>query len=194
MAVAARLKLAGLKLAGPKLAGLKVATTAVVVTVVVTLAACGSGTKPEAWAGQVCDALTPWRAQIAQLNARAQQQMSSAGTPAETRASLLELLAGGQTASETARAAVVAAGAPDVDGGAEVAGRFAASLEKTRDAYAHARAAVAALSTNDASTFYDGVVSVMTTLNAEYARSGVDTSKLDSVELRNAFDKTDRCR
>jgi hypothetical protein len=182
MAVAARLKVAS------------VAATAVVVTVVVALAACGSGTKPETWAGQVCDALTPWRAQIAQLNAHAQQQMSSAGTPDETQASLLELLAGGQTASETARAAVVGAGAPDVDGGAEVAGRFAASLEKTRDAYAHARVALQALATNDASAFYAGVVSVMTTLNAEYARSEVDTSKLDSVELRTAFDKSDKCR
>ena len=156
--------------------------------------AAGSAKNPEAWAGQVCAALTPWRGQIAQLNARAQQQVTAASTPTQTRDSLLDLLAGGETASETARAAVVAAGAPDVDGGTEVAGRFAASLEQTRDAYADARAELLALSTNDGSMFYAGVASVLSTLNAEYARAGVDTSGLDSVELRTAFDKAESCR
>ena len=169
---------------------------------VATLVACGtdsgsaagSAKNPAAWAGQVCAALTPWRGQIAQLNARAQQQVTATSTPTQTRDSLLDLLAGGETASETARAAVVAAGAPDVDGGAEVAGRFAASLARTRDAYADARADLLALSTNDGSMFYAGVASVLSTLTAEYARAGVDTSGLDSVELRTAFDKVDGCR
>lgn len=168
--------------------------TGLLVIVVAAVAACGSGPAPEAWAGQVCDALLPWRARIDQLNARTKEQMAAATTPAQTQANLLELLAGGEAASETARAAVVAAGTPDVDGGAEVAGSFAASLTQVRDAYAHARVDVAALSTGDPGTFYSGVVSVMTTLNAEYARSGLDTSKLDSVELRQAFDKAGRCQ
>jgi hypothetical protein len=160
--------------------------------------AAGSTKNPAAWAGQVCAALTPWRGQIALLNARAQQQVTAASTPTQTREDLLDLLAGGETASETARAAVVAAGAPDVDGGTEVAGRFAASLAQTRDAYAAARAELLALSTDDGSSdgsrFYAGVASVLSTLTAEYARAGVDTSGLDSVELRAAFDEADGCR
>ena len=167
---------------------------ALLAALTVMLAACGSGPAPEAWAGQVCDALTPWRARIAELNTSAQQQVSAASTPAQTQASLVQLLAGGEGASETARAAVVAAGTPDVDGGDKVAGRFVESLAKARDAYAHAAADLRALSTADAAVFYDKVASVLATLNTEYASSGVDTAGLDSTELRNAFDKVDRCQ
>jgi hypothetical protein len=182
---------------------------AIAATVVAIVTACGSsptpngptpngptpkGPTPQVWAGQVCAALTPWRAQIADLNTRAQQQMSAASTPAETQANLLRLLAGGESASETARAAVVAAGTPDVDGGAEVASRFAASLGQARDAYAHAKTDLAALSTHDPAVFYDGVAKVLATLTTEYGRSAVDTTSLDSVPLRNAFEKVDRCQ
>ena len=163
-------------------------------SVMVTLTACGSGPTPESWAGEVCGALTPWRAQIAELNVDAQEQMSAAGTPAQAQAGLVRLLAGAESASETARAAVVAAGTPDVDGGDEIAGRFAASLRQARDAYAHARGDLQALPTTDAAVFYRRVASVLATLNAEYARSGVDTAGLESVELRDAFDKVDRCQ
>lgn len=166
----------------------------VVIVTVVALAACGSGPAPETWAGQVCGVLIPWRTQIGELNTRAQQQMSTASTPAQTKASLLDLLAGGASASEKARAAVVGAGTPDVDGGKTIADRFAQSLAKTRDAYSHAHDDLGRLSTSDPSAFYGGVARVMSTLNDEYSRSGVDTHDLDSVELREAFDKVDQCQ
>jgi hypothetical protein len=120
--------------------------------------------------------------------------MASATTPAAAKDDLLQLLAGAQGASETARAAVAAAGAPDVDGGAEVAKRFTTSLERVRDAYAKARTDVQALSTDDASAFYDGVAGALSRLNTEYSASAVDTTALDSVELRTAFDGIDECR
>ncbi len=145
----------GLRLAGGALA-------------LLVLAGCGSGPSAQDWAGQVCGALTPWRASIADLNTQAQRQISANSTPAQTQATLLALVRGGQDASETARAAVAAAGTPDVAGGEEVAGRFVTSLADTRDAYAHAHADLAALSTADAATFYDGVAAVLTTLTTEY--------------------------
>ena len=160
----------------------------------VLLTACGSGVPAGEWAGRVCSALVPWRTQIADLNARAQHQMSTASTPAQTRDNLLELLSGAETVSESARSAVAAAGTPDVDGGDEVARRFKASLEGTRDAYARARGDLQALPTDDAEGFYDGVVVVMTRLTEEYAKSGVDTTTLDSPELREAFEGVDQCR
>jgi hypothetical protein len=158
------------------------------------LAACTSGPKPDEWAGHVCAALRPWRSTITDLNARAQQQMTAATTPDQARASLLQLLAGAQTASENARAAVAAAGTPDVTGGAEIARRFVTSLERVRDAYSRARTDVQALATRDDSAFYDGVAAALTRLNAEYAASAVDTTAIDSVELRAAFDGIDECR
>ena len=158
------------------------------------LAGCGGGTGPDEWAGRVCGALAPWRTRIADLNAEAQRQMTGASTPEQARSHLLALLAGGESASETARAAVAAAGTPDVDGGAEVAHRFAASLQGARDAYAHARASIEVLSTQDTTAFYDGVVGVMARLNQEYTASALDPSRLDSLELRRAFDGVEQCQ
>jgi hypothetical protein len=159
-----------------------------------SLAACGSAVPADEWAGGVCGALVPWRTQISDLNAQAQRQMSVTSTPEQTRENLLALLAGAETASETARAAVANAGTPDVDGGDRVAHQFTASLARTRDAYARARADLQALPTHDARAFYDGVVVVMTKLTAEYAKAGVDTARLESSELREAFDSIEQCR
>jgi hypothetical protein len=162
--------------------------------VLALLAACSGGTPPDEWAGRVCAALTPWRGQIDDLNASAQRQVSAAATPTDTRAGLLELLAGAEAATESARTAVVAAGTPDVEGGAEVARRFVDALAAGRDAYAGARTELQALPTGDADAFYDGVVAVLGRLNEAYARSAVDTTELDSPRLREAFERVPQCR
>jgi hypothetical protein len=164
------------------------------VLLLASLAACASGVPADEWAGRVCGALAPWRAQISDLNAQAQRQMSATSTPEQTRDNLLTLLTGAEAASETARAAVAAAGTPDVDGGEKVAHQFTASLEGTRDAYARARKDLQALPTGDAAAFYDGVVAVMSALTAEYTKSGVDTGRVESPQLRRAFDGTEQCR
>ena len=158
------------------------------------LAACATGTPPGEWAGRVCAALGPWRAEIDSLNASAQRQISAAATPAQTRAGLLELLLGAERATESARAAVVTAGTPEVDGGEDVARSFAASLASSRDAYGRARATLQALPTHDAGAFYDGVVVLMARLTEDYAQSAVDVTRIDSPELRDAFDRVDRCQ
>jgi hypothetical protein len=160
----------------------------------VLIAGCGSGTPPDEWASQICGALTPWSTQISDLNIQAQRQMTTARTPSEAKSHLLELLAGAERSSETARAAVAAAGRPDVPGGEDVARRFESSIEGARDAYAHARDDLAALPTQDATVFYDGVTAAMSRLNREYAMSAVDPSRLDSPELRRAFDGAEQCR
>jgi hypothetical protein len=160
----------------------------------VGLVACGGGTPPDAWASQVCHALGPWRTQISNLNAEASARMTTASTPDQARSHLLELLAGAEAATETARASLAAAGTPDVDGGEEVARRFSASLEGARDAYAHARSDLQALPTHDPARFYDGVVTVFSRLSRDYLASGLDPGKVDSVELRQAFDRIEQCR
>jgi hypothetical protein len=162
--------------------------------VLALLAACSGGTPPDEWAGKVCAALSPWRGQIDTLNASAQRQVSAAGSPDQARAGLLELLAGAETATESARAAVAAAGTPDVDGGEEVARRFERALAGTRDAYARARSDLQALPTQDEDAFYDGVVAVLARLGEAYANSAVDTTELDSPRLRVAFDGAWQCR
>ncbi len=158
------------------------------------LGACGGGPAPAAWAAAVCSALAPWRTEIGSLTERAQKQLTPATTPAQAKENLVRLFGGAQTASETARTKVAAAGVPDVDGGAEIARQFENSLAGARDAYGRAKTAVERLGTGDATAFYDGVQAAMATLTEEYGRSALDTTRLRSVELQRAFDEVPECR
>ena len=158
-------------------------------------AGCGStGVGPRTWAKTVCGALTPWRTQISDLTGQVQQQMTRATTPTQARQQLVTLLSGAHDASENARRKVAAAGIPDVDGGGRIAKQFVESIAAARDAYGHARDTVSTLDTSRPVPFYDAVTMAFQKLNAEYAASAVNTSKLDSAELRKAFDEVPECR
>lgn len=157
-------------------------------------AGCSSGPAPRAWAATVCTVLSPWRAEIGTLLARTQQQMTVKTTPAQAKENLVRLFGGAEAASETARAGVERAGVPDAERGKLVAQSFTASLAAVRDAYGRARLGIAALATNPKETFYTKVATVVGTLNTEYSRSQLDTSRLDSVELKKAFDEAPECR
>jgi len=155
---------------------------------------CSSGSEAEDWAGQVCTALAPWKAAIADLNSRGGQQMTGATSVAQTRESLDGLLAGAESATETARSKVLAAGVPDVHGGAAVAASFVSSLTGVRDAYTRAKADLMALPAADDKAFYDGIVLIMGRLNDEYNLSAVDLDGLNSPELKAAFESSPACR
>lgn len=168
---------------------------AVACTLVFLCGACGSdGPAPRVWAASVCEALAPWRAEINNLTRSTQQQMTAQTTPAQAQENLVRMLGGAEQASETARRAVAEAGVPDVAQGEVVSREFVSSLAAVRDAYGRARAAIERLGTGQASTFYDGVKAAVDTLNQEYDASAPDTSKLDSPELKQAFDEVPECR
>ena len=50
------------------------------------------------------------------------------------------------------------------------------------------------LGTGTPTEFYDGVRAAVETLNKEYDASALDTSKLNSEELKEAFDEVPECR
>jgi hypothetical protein len=159
-----------------------------------SLVACSSAPGPRVWAASVCSALAPWRAEIGTLSSRTQQQMTAETTPAQAKENLTRLFGGAESASEKARAGVEKAGVPDVDGGDRVAESFQSSLGAMRDAYGRARAGIQALATSPSKAFYAQVGAVVDKLNTEYQQSSLDTSKLDSKELKQAFDEVPECR
>jgi len=166
-----------------------------VVPLLGVLAACGSaGVPPQAWAGSVCMAVTPWRAKITELTAETQRQMSTATTADQARSGLTDLFSGAESASESARSAVAAAGTPAVDGGEEIARRFAGTLAAARDAYGHARRDIEGLATADEAAFYGRVRTVLGTLDSEYNASALDVSGVASEDLRKAFEDSPQCR
>ena len=155
---------------------------------------CSSTVAPRTWATTVCQSLAPWRAAISRLNETAQTEMASTTTVTDTRTHVLELLDGGRFASERARAAVAAAGVPDVTGGAEIEKRFITALAAVRDAYGRAATTVGNLSTDDASAFYAGVRSAFAQLNTDYSKAGADPSAIASAELQADFAQVPACR
>lgn len=168
--------------------------TAVLATVLSLTAGCGGGPSAEAWAASVCAALTPWQAEISDLTHRTEQQMTAQTTPAQAKENLIRLLGGAEAATETARRKVAEAGVPDVERGEAVAGAFVAALAGVRDAYGRAKRTVEGLATTEAEAFYDGVEAAMKTLNEEYNASALDTTNLNSPELKRAFDEVPECR
>ncbi|SCG46559.1 hypothetical protein [Micromonospora inositola] len=167
--------------------------TVVLATLALVVTGCG-GPSPRAWAASVCEALTPWRAEINKLTSSTQQQMTAQTTPAQAKENLVRLFAGAEQASETARRKVEQAGVPATDHGEEVSAGFRASLSKMRDAYGRARDTIDGLDTGQATAFYDGVRAAVETLNKEYDASALDTGKLNSKELKQAFDEVPECR
>ncbi|MER6753429.1 hypothetical protein [Micromonospora echinofusca] len=168
--------------------------TVVLATLVLVLAGCGGGPSPRAWAASVCSALTPWRAEISKLTRSTDQQMTAQTTPAQAKENLVRLFGGAEQASETARRKVEEAGVPEAEQGEEVSAGFRASLAKVRDAYGRARDTIDGLGTGQPTAFYDGVRAAVDTLNKEYDASALDTSRLNSEELKRAFDEVPECR
>ncbi|MEU4559245.1 hypothetical protein AB0F72_12735 [Actinoplanes sp. NPDC023936] len=167
---------------------------ALVLVLAVPLAACSGQPGAQAWAALVCTSLSPWRSEIDSLTSRAQAQMTAETTPGQAKENLARLFDGAATASEQARVGVERAGVPDVDDGERIADGFLGSLAGIRDAYGQARTGIEALATRPTETFYAEVGKVLDQLSANYEKSSLDTTKLESVELRQAFDSLPECQ
>jgi hypothetical protein len=157
-------------------------------------AGCSGAHGARAWASSVCTTLEPWRTEIGSLTTRAQQQMSALTTPGQAKENLTRLFGGAEDASEKARSGVAKAGVPDVTNGKQIADSFLSSLTAMRDAYGRARTGIQGLDTTRSEPFYQQVTKVVTQLQADYSASGLDTSRLNSSELQEAFDELPECR
>lgn len=168
---------------------------ALLAVVAALVSGCGyDGVAPEEWASRVCQALTPWGEEIAALTRDTQKQLSTATSPKQAKRNIVGLLKGAEQASEDAREGVEVAGVPAVENGEQIAKEFRDALTAARDAYATAHTSVAKLSTEDADTFYDGVVDAMDQLSKDYSTSELDTDKVASEELQKAFDEAPECQ
>ncbi|MGH3717145.1 MAG: hypothetical protein ACRDT4_27335 [Micromonosporaceae bacterium] len=161
----------------------------------VLLAGCGyDGVEPREWASRVCQALAPWSQEISTLTRETQQEMSKATSPKQAKQTIVGLLKGAEQSSEDAREGVEVAGVPAVENGEQIAKEFRDALAAARDAYGSARKKVEKLAVTDAKTFYDGVVDAMDQLSTDYSASSLDTEKVSSEELQEAFDEVPECQ
>lgn len=156
---------------------------------------CGTpAVPPKIWARSVCTALAPWRSSVASLTQKAQQEISKAKTPEQTKQSLADLLAGAEAASDRARRGVSDAGVPDVAGGSKVAKTVVTALTKARDAYGHSKTAIRQLDPGEARSFYDAVEREFARLKTEYSASALDIDTVGPPPLTRAFDEVSECQ
>ena len=158
----------------------------------VRVAGCASGPTPRAWAASVCEALGPWRAEIGTLTARTQQQMTAATTPAQAKENLVRLFGGAETASETRPAAGRAGRRARRRRRRRGRGRLRGLAERGARRVRQGPRPRSRRCDDRGRPFYDGVAAVVT-LNKEYGGSALDTTKLDSPELKQAFDEVPEC-
>lgn len=159
------------------------------------LAGCGSDrVPPKTWAAHVCRALKPWSASIRKLTKQTQKQMASVTTPDQAKVTLVSLLDQEASVSGKARDRLLAAGVPDVDNGAKIAREFGAALASAQRSYARARDTIHKLSTANSETFYKGVTAAIDALNKQYDAGALDTSKVRSEPLQQAFDTVPECQ
>ncbi|GAA4218327.1 hypothetical protein [Actinocatenispora rupis] len=175
--------------------GTPAALAAVTVLAAAALVGCGSsGVPPKTWAKRVCQAVKPWSATINDLTGRTQREMQDVTTPDAAKVSIVNLLDAEAKASDRARDKLLAAGVPDVDDGKKIAGEFSAALGSARDAYTTARNSISTLPTDDSSAFYRGVTTAIDKLNKQYDAGALDTDKVRSEQLQQAFDEVPECR
>ncbi len=173
-----------------------------VVAAVVTAGLLGSGTtacgssdvEPKTWAKHVCQVLKPWSATITDLTSRTQREMAGVSTPDAAKVSIVGLLDAEAKASNRARDKLLAAGTPDVDNGRKIADEFSAALHSAGTAYGTARDSIRKLPTDHAKIFYQGVTSAIDRLNRQYNAGALDTDKVRSTELQQAFDQVSECQ
>jgi hypothetical protein len=170
---------------------------------VVLAAGCGGGSSeskgvqsPSDWAGDVCTAVRSW---ASDQNARSRvlnRTIRGVGSFEEARDRLGEYLDGTIDRTDTMLGDVREAGRPDVEGGAEVAREFQASLAELRPALEDARAEADRLP-EDLNGFKAGVKELSDSVAAAESRVGSDLARLatsdEHPELAQAFAAEPAC-
>jgi hypothetical protein len=181
----------------------RAAAAVALVVAVASAAGCGGsssetkGVQPPAdWAADVCGAVRSW---ASDQNARSRvlnRTIRGVGSFEEARERMGEYLDETIERTDTMLGDVREAGTPDVEGGAEVAREFEASLEKLRPALEDARAQADELP-EDLAGFKAGVKELSDSVVAAESRVGEDLARLatseEHPELARAFAAEPAC-
>ena len=181
----------------------RAAAAVVLLVVVATAAGCGGsssqtkGTQPPGnWAADVCGAVRSW---ASDQNARSKllnRTIRNVESFAEARSRLGDYLDGTIARTDSMLGDVRRAGTPDVEGGAQVAGEFQASLAKLEPVLEDARVQAAKLP-EDLTGFRAGVKDLSDSVAAAESQVGQDLARLatsqEHPELARAFAAEPSC-
>lgn len=154
----------------------------------------GSGrVTAEAWASSVCGATADWIDEIETLNAGLQEHLDASSLEA-LRDSTVDYFDDLLASTDRMIDRVDAAGVPDVEGGAQVAGHVRSGLATARRALRDARERAAALATDDPETFSGELRQIGEEVATSLSDVGASMARFRSPELDAASEDVPECQ
>jgi hypothetical protein len=156
------------------------------------------GAAPEQYAADVCGAISDWQKELQTSATTMQSKLGTGSTPADVKTELVTFMEGATKSTDDMLAKVKEAGPPDVEDGEALQRDLEKGLTDAQAAFAQARDEAKTLPTDNPATFQSEAQKLGTTLNEEGTKIGQTfnglSTKYDSKELNEAFDKEPSCR
>lgn len=151
-----------------------------------------AGSSAAAYAKSVCGAMSDWLTAI-KNSASSLGQTGNLGSTKDVKKLLLDYFDGLVKDTDTLIATVKSAGAPDVEGGAEVQAGFLAGFTKVRDEFASTRDKIAGLPTKDSKAFGQALQGLGATLQGAATQIGASLQGQTNPALDAAFAAEQSC-
>jgi hypothetical protein len=173
---------------------------AVLVPLVTLFAGCGDDdegeetTDPQTYAGAVCMTIGDW---VGAIRAGAQEafQLPAGATPQEGKDFVTSFIGDALTETTSARDSLADAGAPDVDGGEEIADALVSAFDEAVAIFEQAADDAEAIPTDSPQAFEQGATELGGTIQTSLQESGAALNELDeSEDLSSAAREAPECQ
>jgi len=156
-----------------------------------------SGTKPEAWASDVCGALLTWQKDLTSGSQQLGTDIRSSGDVKSIKTKLVAFLQDAELSTEKMVDEVKSAGAPSVKDGAAIQSDLEKGLSQASDSFDRAVTQAKKLPTNNPQALATGLGTLAQTIQSELTATGnhfssLDT-KYDTTELKQAMADEPSC-
>jgi len=157
-----------------------------------------SGTKPEAWASDVCGALLTWQKDLTSGSQQLGTDIRSSGDVKSIKTKLVAFLQDAELSTEKMVDEVKSAGAPSVKDGAAIQSDLEKGLSQASDSFDRAVTQAKKLPTNNPQALATGLGTLAQTIQSELTATGnhfssLDT-KYDTTELKQAMADEPSCK
>jgi len=165
----------------------------------VLLAGCGGADEkqaqvtPSSFVSQVCTSVGAWQQGIQSGSEQLDRKLKSAGSPADAKLALEQLVASWVASSERVVANLHAAGVPDVKGGATISAALVNTFQSAATDLRTLEGEVRSLPTGG-SALHHAVTRLGSSLQGSLANIGVGLEGLHSSELRKAAEQSSSCK
>ena len=157
-----------------------------------------SGAAPDEYAANVCGAIASWQKELQASASNMSSKLGASSTPADVKAQLVAFMEDATKSTDAMLAKVKDAGPPAVDDGEALQRDLEAGLGDAQEAFAQARDDAKSLPTDDQAAFQREASALGTTLTEQGTAIGQTfnglSTKYDSKELNEAFDKEPACK